>query len=80
MIKTILSWLLNKFWHFLTCLILSAFFTLILGWITAFFIVISLGIGKECWDKWRGNIFDVWDLGADILGTIIGVWLMVKFG
>jgi hypothetical protein len=68
----------DKFWHFLGCFILSAFFTSWLGLIAGLILGITLGIGKELWDKWSGKKFDLWDLGADILGTILGVLIVVK--
>lgn len=41
---------------------------------------ITAGIVKELWDKHRGGKFDMYDLGADLLGTITGVWIVMKFG
>lgn len=46
-----------------------------LGWLT---IVISIvvAISKEILDHYFGNGISFWDMGATILGTIIGVFLI----
>jgi len=70
----------DKLWHFLSCLILSAFFTLSLGWIAGLISGITAGAIKEIWDEFRYGKFDLYDFCADVLGTVLGVWIVTKFG
>jgi len=70
----------DKIWHFLGWLFIGLFVTVIFGWIAGLTAGITIGVLKECWDKYRGGKFDLWDLGADVLGTVLGVWIVTKFG
>ena len=69
----------DKIWHFLIWFMIGAWLTLWLGWIAGLITGIAIGVLKEWWDKYRGGKFDLYDLGADILGTVLGVWLVIRF-
>ena len=79
-LKILLEWLINKVGHFSTGFTIAFLFTLTLGKLAGLGAGTSAGIGKELYDKYRGYKFDWWDLGADIAGVILGVWIVIKFG
>lgn len=39
----------------------------------------AVGVGKEVWDKCRGNVFDVIDLLFDLIGTMMAAVGMSVF-
>lgn len=42
-------------------------------------VALAVGIGKEIYDKAKGGIFDGFDLWADMLGILCGVFTLMPF-
>lgn len=64
----------DKLLHFSISAVLTVLLSLLIGFEVATLIVITIGIGKELWDKYiRDKVFSVPDLMADGSGIVIGL-------
>ncbi len=67
----------DKIKHFLISAILTILITVVTGdKMLALIGVASIGIGKEAIDFYKGGVFDLYDIMADIFGIFIGfvIW------
>lgn len=64
----------DKLLHFSISALLTVLFSLLAGFEWGTLIVITIGIGKELWDRYiRDKVFSIPDLMADGSGIVIGL-------
>lgn len=64
----------DKLLHFSISALLTVLFSLLAGFVWGTLIVITIGIGKELWDRYiRDKVFSIPDLMADGSGIVIGL-------
>lgn len=64
----------DKLLHFSISALLTVLFSLLAGFEWGTLIVITIGIGKELWDRYiRNKVFSIPDLMADGSGIVIGL-------
>jgi uncharacterized protein YfiM (DUF2279 family) len=62
----------DKFQHAIVSAAICAALKCVVGLPLAVFLTLAVGVGKELYDRRTGGTFDMGDITADIIGTIIG--------
>lgn len=65
---------IDKYKHIVVSAIIAVALNLILPWWVAGLVTLSIGVGKEVYDKVSGKGCAEWqDLMADVIGILIGI-------
>jgi putative lipoprotein len=65
---------IDKYKHIVVSAIITVVLNLILPWWVAGLVTLSIGVGKEVYDKVSGKGCAEWkDLLADVIGILIGI-------
>lgn len=65
---------IDKYKHIVVSAIITVVLNLILPWWAAGLVTLSIGVGKEVYDKVSGKGCAEWkDLLADVIGILIGI-------
>lgn len=65
---------IDKYKHIVVSAIIAVVLNLILPWWVAGLVTLSIGVGKEVYDKVSGKGCAEWlDLLADVIGILIGI-------
>lgn len=65
---------IDKYKHIVVSAIITVVLNLILSWWVAGLVTLSIGVGKEVYDKVSGKGCAEWkDLLADVIGILIGI-------
>lgn len=63
--------------HLETCALLCIIFALLLSWWGAAIAALSIGIGKEIWDRYHGGVPSWSDVFWDVVGVATGTIIII---
>lgn len=63
----------DKITHATICYAITLTIGLFIDWWVGVCVALMVGLGKELYDKYKGNKFDWHDMLADVVGGVVGV-------
>lgn len=67
----------DKLLHFCVSALIAVAVGVVLPWWAAGLVALGIGIGKEVWDKYHNGVPSWADFGADALGVLCGMIILI---